>query len=241
LLQLLAKRYNRTVEQLRQLSVPCDSQLGTPVGGDTERKTGSDVSGPLDTADSAPNEKCMVQELALLEELICVILEILNSILTHVLPHNANLTYSLLYKRDCLDTLRSHPSFQSVIQNLDAVISSFSKKIEQELGENPTSATALLSLINKHSPNIQRHCHLKKFPELRFKYVEEESPDDFFIPYVWSIVIRQSGIPFRTDSLRLFASDSGNTSAQDLPPCNSDVDQSDNEASIPVPSEPTSV
>ncbi|KAF6768514.1 hypothetical protein AHF37_07818 [Paragonimus kellicotti] len=66
LLQLLAKRYNRTVEQLRQLSVTCDSQLETPVGGDTERKTGNDVSGPSDAADPPPNEKSMVSHSFLL-------------------------------------------------------------------------------------------------------------------------------------------------------------------------------
>jgi hypothetical protein len=28
---------------------------------------------------------------------------------------------------------------------------------------------------------------LKKFPELKFKYVEEEQPEDFFVPYVWTL------------------------------------------------------
>jgi len=28
----------------------------------------------------------------------------------------------------------------------------------------------------------------QKFPELKFKYVEEESPEDFFVPYVWRLV-----------------------------------------------------
>ncbi len=28
---------------------------------------------------------------------------------------------------------------------------------------------------------------LKKFPDLKFKYVEEEQPEDFFVPYIWSL------------------------------------------------------
>lgn len=28
---------------------------------------------------------------------------------------------------------------------------------------------------------------LKKFPDLKFKYVEEEQPEDFFVPYVWTL------------------------------------------------------
>lgn len=35
---------------------------------------------------------------------------------------------------------------------------------------------------------------LQKFPDLKFKYVEEEKPEEFFIPYVWSLVGKSSGI-----------------------------------------------
>lgn len=34
----------------------------------------------------------------------------------------------------------------------------------------------------------------QKFPDLKFKYVEEEKPEEFFIPYVWSLVGKSSGI-----------------------------------------------
>ncbi len=29
---------------------------------------------------------------------------------------------------------------------------------------------------------------MQKFPDLKFKYVEEEQPEDFFVPYVWTLV-----------------------------------------------------
>ncbi|KAG5453854.1 Dymeclin [Clonorchis sinensis] len=197
-LQLLAKRYNRTVEQLRLLSSKETQSVDDKSIANTDKQTGSAVT---------QEEDSMVQELSLLEEVIRMVLEILNSILTHVLAENVNLTYSLLYKRDCLNSLRSHPAFQSVIQNLDTIISYFTKKMEQELGETPTSPSALLELIRKHSPHINRHCNLKKFPDLKFKYVEEESPDEFFIPYVWTIVLHQSGIAFQTEGLSLFSTE----------------------------------
>jgi len=28
---------------------------------------------------------------------------------------------------------------------------------------------------------------LNKLPDLKFKYVEEDQPEDFFIPYVWTL------------------------------------------------------
>ncbi|THD26950.1 hypothetical protein D915_002251 [Fasciola hepatica] len=168
LLQLLTKRYNRTVEQLQNLSAKStdaiDDEVSVDAPVDKANTTAPTTNTVASTNASDENEKnsteeSVIQELSLLEEVIRMILEILNSILTHVLLDNSNLIYSLLHQRECLVALRSHPSFQ-------------------------------------------------KFPDLKFKYVEEESPDDFFIPYVWSVVLRQSGIAFRADRLRLFSPES---------------------------------
>ena len=30
---------------------------------------------------------------------------------------------------------------------------------------------------------------LNRLPDLKFKYVEEEEPEEFFIPYVWTLAI----------------------------------------------------
>ncbi|XP_026677891.1 dymeclin [Diaphorina citri] len=44
------------------------------------------------------------------------------------------------------------------------------------------------------SSNTSLCVSLQTFPELKFKYVEEERPEEFFIPYVWSLVIRHAPI-----------------------------------------------
>ena len=31
------------------------------------------------------------------------------------------------------------------------------------------------------------HHRLNRLPDLKFKYVEEEEPEEFFIPYVWTL------------------------------------------------------
>ena len=43
---------------------------------------------------------------------------------------------------------------------------------------------------------------LQKFPDLKFKYVEEEQPEDFFVPYVWTLVARR--IYWNPKSIKLF-------------------------------------
>ena len=41
----------------------------------------------------------------------------------------------------------------------------------------------------------------QKFPDLRFKYVEEEQPEDFFVPYTWSLI--KSKIYWNPDKISL--------------------------------------
>ncbi|KAK9408809.1 dymeclin-like [Crotalus adamanteus] len=49
-----------------------------------------------------------------------------------------------------------------------------------------------------------------KFPELKFKYVEEEQPEEFFIPYVWSLVYNSAvALYWNPQDIRLFTRDSG--------------------------------
>lgn len=45
---------------------------------------------------------------------------------------------------------------------------------------------------------------LKKFPELKFKYVEDENTADFFIPYVWRIIHDSCGVYFHPEAVKLF-------------------------------------
>ena len=61
------------------------------------------------------------QDLNVIEEVIRMMLEIINSCLTNSLHHNPNLVYALLYKRDLVEQFRTHPSFQDIMQNIDLV------------------------------------------------------------------------------------------------------------------------
>lgn len=57
----------------------------------------------------------------MIEEVIRMMLEIINSCLCNSLHHNPNLVYALLYKRELFEQFRTHPSFQDIMQNLDTV------------------------------------------------------------------------------------------------------------------------
>ena len=62
-----------------------------------------------------------LSDLAVLEEVIRMVLEIINSCLCSTLAHNPHLVYTLLYKRELFTGFKTHPKFQDIIQNIDTV------------------------------------------------------------------------------------------------------------------------
>lgn len=62
-----------------------------------------------------------VQDITVLEEVIRMVLEILNSVLTHQLAHNKHLIYTLLYKKHVFDAVREYGATQDLVHNLDMV------------------------------------------------------------------------------------------------------------------------
>lgn len=88
-----------------------------------------------------------VQDINVLEEVLRMILEIINSCLSNQLQHNPNLIYALLYKKKIFDPFRNHQNFQDIIQNLDAVINYFSDKLKQV--QSDLSVNEVLSTITQ--------------------------------------------------------------------------------------------
>lgn len=60
-------------------------------------------------------------DLAVLEEVLRMVLEIINSCLAASLHHNPHLVYSLLYQRELFNSFKTHPTFQDILQNIDIV------------------------------------------------------------------------------------------------------------------------
>ena len=102
LFHLLARKHARTLDLLHQQS-----------------KQDAASSSPDLSTDGLTNE--YVQDLTIIEDVMRMVLEIINSCLTHTLRHNINLIYTLLYNRDVFENFRTHPSFQDILQNIDTV------------------------------------------------------------------------------------------------------------------------
>ncbi|OAD60008.1 Dymeclin [Eufriesea mexicana] len=188
LFETLAKKHARLEIKIRtQPSIPSDSTTIT-------------INGTTANTD-------LIQDLTILEEVLRMVLEIINSCLTHRLAHNPNLIYTLLYKKDIFQPFRTHSAFQDIVQNIDSVINFFSYKLEQK-DQSQLGVSQVLTTIQQGTSEWP-HDRLRKFPELKFKYVEEEQPEEFFIPYVWSVVCHSALLHWNAENIKLFSPHSG--------------------------------
>lgn len=76
-----------------------------------------------------------MQDLSVLEEVLRMVLEIINSALSNQLVYCPNLVYTLLYKRDVFEVFRSNPAFQDIIQNIEMVIGFFTSRLQRVQGK----------------------------------------------------------------------------------------------------------
>ncbi|KAL7646893.1 UNVERIFIED_CONTAM: hypothetical protein RMT77_002150 [Armadillidium vulgare] len=143
----------------------------------------------------------VLSDISVLEEVLRMVLEILNSTLTHQLAHNHNLIYTLLYNKHHFQLFSSHPNFEDVTQNIEVILNYLMTKLETKTSD-PT-VKDVQEIIKEGVLHLPRE-RLKKFPELRFKYVEENEPEDFFIPYVWTLVYHCSGLYWNVKKITLF-------------------------------------
>uniref|UniRef100_A0A914DUU8 Dymeclin n=1 Tax=Acrobeloides nanus TaxID=290746 RepID=A0A914DUU8_9BILA len=142
-------------------------------------------------------------DITALEEGIRTVLEMINSCLCNNLRNNAHLIYTILYNRELFEHFHNHPMFQDLVWNIYLVINHFSGRIETV---KSSSVDVVLDTIAK-AAIIWPSDRLKKFPELKFKYVEDENTVEFFVPYVWRLIDRNSGIYWNPNLIHLFNPD----------------------------------
>ncbi|GIY48957.1 dymeclin [Caerostris darwini] len=174
LLENMGKRYVRIIDQSKPVSQTTDDEL-------------------------LPSD--LMQDLSVLDEVLRMLLEILNSSLTFQLRNNINLLYTILYKKSIFSMFRSNPIFQDIMQNLDIVLAFFSPNLESI--EQNVSVLEVTEIIKSVSLQWSKE-KMKKLPELKFKYVEEGQPEDFFIPYLWSVVFHSSDIYWDSKNILIF-------------------------------------
>jgi len=146
-----------------------------------------------------------VQDAAVLEEVLRMVLEIINSCIVHQTQHNPNLIYTILYKKDLFEIAAKNPAFQDLSGNIMIVLVYMNSRLEQVQERKGRGLTVdeVQEVVRLGATQFPKD-RLTKLPDLKFKYVEEDKPEDFFIPYVWSLA--QTKLYWNQQHIKLFSS-----------------------------------
>lgn len=116
LFETLAKKHAR-------LAADMNGGVSDGGGGGGGAGSGTDSGGGRSTiiATDATVRSMVLEDLSVLEEVLRMVLEIINSCISHQLVYCPNLVYTLLYKRQVFESFRSNAAFEDIIQNIDMV------------------------------------------------------------------------------------------------------------------------
>lgn len=187
-----------------------DNPLAKALATDTQKQELQDASS-IELESVSSTGDCQInislveearQDTELIQEVIRMILEIVNNGLVTQLSANSDLIYTLLYKRDVFKSLlSSHQSFHNMVLNIERVLTYFYNKIEAF--DYQLTVEEIKALIREAS----KEWNYSNQASLLFQYVEDEQPEEFFIPYIWTRIYYSSGIAWNSKRILLFSPD----------------------------------
>eukprot|EP00878_Enallax_costatus_P036636 GHUV01041162.1.p1 GENE.GHUV01041162.1~~GHUV01041162.1.p1 ORF type:complete len:331 (+),score=99.01 GHUV01041162.1:819-1811(+) len=137
-----------------------------------------------------------LQELQVPQEFLRILLEVINCILSLNLTRNPELVYALLHKQEAFGQLRGQQGLAEPAENLQVVIDYFNSRLDSlnsqpgaaPEGHSEWSVDRVLEMVQTFT-QTWRGDRLKQLPEMRFVYEEEAAPEEFFVPYCWSLAV----------------------------------------------------
>ncbi|KAL1543304.1 dymeclin-like [Salvia divinorum] len=161
----------------------------------------------INTGDGALRGESLAEdpsvELHIYTDFLRIVLEILNATLTYALPRNPEVVYAIMHRQEVFLPFKNHPRLFELLENIYNVLDFFNSRIDAQKLDGEWSVEKVLQLIIDYSRSW-RGDGMKTFTQLRFTYEQESNPEEFFIPYVWQMVLSHSGFTFTASSINLF-------------------------------------
>uniref|UniRef100_A0A0D6R327 Dymeclin n=1 Tax=Araucaria cunninghamii TaxID=56994 RepID=A0A0D6R327_ARACU len=142
-------------------------------------------------------------QLHIYTDFLRIVLEIINAILTYALPRNPEVVYAILHRQELFKPFKDHPSFYELVDNIYTVLDFFNSRMDSQRIDGEWSVEKVLQIIVANCRSWRGE-GMKMFTQLRFTYEQEHQPEEFFIPYVWKLVVSQSGLDFDLDTVCLY-------------------------------------
>lgn len=148
----------------------------------------------------------MSTELQIYTDFLRIVLEIINAILTYALPRNPEVVYAIMHRQEVFHPFKGHPRFNELLENIYTVLDFFNSRMDAQQMEGEWSVEKVLQVIVNNCRSWRGE-GMKMFTQLRFTYEQENHPEEFFIPYVWQLILSQSAFSFDPAAINLFTAD----------------------------------
>ncbi|XP_020547879.1 dymeclin isoform X3 [Sesamum indicum] len=165
LFDILSRKYNKFAE----------------VRNDEMKMADGDLQG-----DSLPEDPS--SELHIYTDFLRLVLEILNSVLTFTLPRNPEVVYAIMHRQEVFLPFKNHPRFNELLENIYTVLDFFNSRMDAHKMDDEWSVEKVLQVIINNCRSWRGE-GMKMFTQLRFTYEQESHPEEFFIPYIWQLVL----------------------------------------------------
>ncbi|CAN6439611.1 unnamed protein product [Victoria cruziana] len=141
-------------------------------------------------------------ELHIYTDFLRIVLEILNAILSYALPRNPEIVYAIMHRQEVFQPFKNHPRFSELLENIYTVLDFFNSRMDAQNMDGELSVEKVLQIIITNCRSWRGE-GMKMFTQLKFTYEQEHNPEEFFIPYVWQLVLSNSGIDFNPSAVHL--------------------------------------
>ncbi|KAI4342710.1 hypothetical protein MLD38_027301 [Melastoma candidum] len=135
-----------------------------------------------------------------------IVLEILNEILTYALPRNPEVIYAMMHRQEIFQPFKHHPRFSELLENIYTVLDFFNSRMDSQRIDGEWSVERVLQVIINNCRSWRGE-GMKMFTQLRFTYEQESQSEEFFIPYIWRLVLPICGLSFKDNTINLFPVD----------------------------------
>uniref|UniRef100_A0A1D1YGV8 Dymeclin n=1 Tax=Anthurium amnicola TaxID=1678845 RepID=A0A1D1YGV8_9ARAE len=171
-----------------------------------EFKNGKSVNAEGEQVEGGNISEDVSAELQIYTDFLRIVLEILNAILTYALPRNPEVVYAIMHRQEVFQPFKNHPRFNELLENIYTVLDFFNSRMDMQRTDGEWSVDKVLQIIIINCRSWRGE-GMKMFTQLRFTYEQENHPEEFFIPYVWQLVLSTSGVTFSPSSINLFPTD----------------------------------
>eukprot|EP00892_Ulva_mutabilis_P003194 jgi/Ulvmu1/12876/UM098_0064.1 len=141
------------------------------------------------------DRKTYMQERQLLQDFLRNVINTLDIVCYRAMTKNAELVYSLLHQQTMLKALAEDPMWERSLQNALKVVLHFNECVDtahKDSGSSGEWGVSQVMRVIQHELLSWKRTSLKPVPETRCTYEEAPHARDFFLPYLWSLIMGSS-------------------------------------------------